>query len=281
MKELFRRGIIFSKGLIIFREFLQVRVIYYTDELNDDFSPTNGKIRQKVIDKNYTYLPGNPLWRIFSFILYRLIATPVAFLFNKIGFGVRIKNRKALKKIKTGYFLYGNHTQIAADAFNPTIITFPKKANILVNPDAVSIPVVGKVVSMLGGMPLPSTKEAAKIFLNAIKKKIEKGQVITIYPESHIWPYYNKIRPFTDASFKYPFMFNAPAVGFTVTYRQRKIFKKLPPLITVTVSEPVYPKECGSKTEMRDRIYGFMVQTVEKEKSCEYIKYIKKEKAYK
>mgnify|MGYP000868868179 CR=1 FL=1 len=256
-----------------------MRTIYYYDELSDDFSPTKGKIKQKKIDKSYRYLRRSLLWHVFSFILYRLIATPVAFLFNKIGFGVKIKNKKALKKIKTGYFLYGNHTQVAADAFNPSIIAFPRRANILVNADAVSIPVVGKIVPMLGGMPLPSTKEAAKNFLNAIKAKIEKKQVITVYPESHIWPYYNKIRPFTEASFKYPLIFNVPAVGFTVTYRQRKILKKLPLLITVTISDPIFPQDCKSKSELRNRIYDFMVKTVEEEKSYEYIKYIKKEKA--
>ena len=160
-----------------------MRTIYYYDELSDDFSPTKGKIKQKKIDKSYRYLRRSLLWHVFSFILYRLIATPVAFLFNKIGFGVKIKNKKALKKIKTGYFLYGNHTQVAADAFNPSIIAFPRRANILVNADAVSIPVVGKLFPCWAAC-LASTKEAAKNFLNAIKAKIEKKQVITVYPES-------------------------------------------------------------------------------------------------
>lgn len=252
------------------------KTFYYSDELSDDFAPTNGKISTKKLPDDYRYIHKDPVWQIIAAFLYRLLATPIVFIFMKLAFSLKIKNKRALKKIKGGYFLYGNHTQSAADAFIPTLISFPKKANIITSPDAVSIPVCNVVVPMCGGMPLHQTIRGKVKMLNAMRYKIGKKQTVTIYPEAHIWPYYNKIRPFSAESFAYPYRMNVPAVGFTVTYRPRKVFEKLYPCITVTISDPVYPSECKDFSDMRDKIYNFMVETVEKENSCEYIKYIKR-----
>lgn len=252
------------------------QTIYYNDELNDDFAATHGKIKTKPVTEKYRYIHKSPLWHLWSFALYRFVATPVGYLYLKLRFGLHIKNKKAVSKVKGGFFLYGNHTQSIADAFIPTIASFPKKTNVIVSADAVSIPVVNRLVAMLGGIPLASTLHGKGKFIKAIKAKAEAGQVIALYPEAHIWPYYNGIRPFSEAAFAYPFRYGIPAIGFTVTYRQRKVMKKLPPLITVTLSDPIYPEMCADKKDMRDRIYGFMCDTVERENSFAYIRYEKR-----
>lgn len=253
------------------------RTIVYSDELNDDFSPTNNKIKAKKISGDYDYLKDKrPVWKFFRFVFYRIIATPVAFVFMRFK-GLKIKNRKVLKQLKSGYVLYGNHTQTAGDAFTPSLVTFPRRANILVSSDAVSIPFVGKFVPLACGIPVPDDLAATKNLHKAMGKLLKKGQTIVVYPEAHIWPYYNGIRDFSASSFAYPFSFGVPAVGFAVTYRQRKIFKNGKPLVTVTVSEPVYPEDCANKREMRDKIYCFMKATAERENSYAYINYIKKE----
>ena len=51
------------------------------------------------------------------------------------------------------------------------------------------------------------------------------------------------------------------------------------PRVTVTVGEPIYPKECADKKELRDKIYWFMKNTAEEKKSYAYIEYIKKEES--
>lgn len=253
---------------------MKKKTYIYTDELNDDFATSKDKISPKIIDHQYKYNHSSVVWKTTSFLLYHFIATPIVYMYMKIVFKVKIKNKKALKKIKSGYILYGNHTQGVADAFNPTLLSFPKKANIIVAPDAVSIPIIRHLVDMLGGMPLSSTFKGSKNLLEEMKNRLDKNQAITIYPEAHIWPYYNKIRPFKSGSFTYPFMFDVPAVGFVITYKQRKIFKKLHPYITITIGNPIYPNKCKNKQEMRDKIYNFMVEVVEKEDSYSYKKYI-------
>ena len=257
------------------------KTFVYSDELNDDFARSNGKIKKKKIDAEYKYVTKNPVWKAGAFVVYRLLATPIGYLSMKFGYGLRIENRKAIKKFtdeKTGFFLYGNHTQGWGDAFSPTLACFPHKVHVVVNADAVSIPVVGSVAHMVGGMPLPSDIGGMKNFLSAMKKFTDCGNVVAIYPEAHIWPYYNGIREFSDASFAYPLKFKKPVVAFVVTYRKRKVMKSRKPYITVTLSDPFYPENYKNKTELRNAVYAFMAETVEKQKSYGYNTYIKENK---
>ena len=83
------------------------RTIYYTDEENEDFAATHGRIRTRSVDEHYRYRRKNPVFRLFSFLLYRLVALPLIFLYLKFRFGLRVKNRRAVRRLHGGYFLYG------------------------------------------------------------------------------------------------------------------------------------------------------------------------------
>ena len=64
---------------------------------------------------------------------------------------------------KTGFFLYGNHTRVSGDAYTPALITFPKKAYIVANPDSVSIPGIRHLVEDLGTVPISSDIAGMKV----------------------------------------------------------------------------------------------------------------------
>ena len=49
------------------------KVIYYKDELSDDFAGTS--IRAGRIGDNYVFIRRNFLWRMLCVLLYRVIAT--------------------------------------------------------------------------------------------------------------------------------------------------------------------------------------------------------------
>ena len=67
------------------------RVIYYNDELGNDFAGSN--VKPKVIDANYKYISKNPIYKFFSFIAYRIIATPIAICY-KLFRGVKFENNR-------------------------------------------------------------------------------------------------------------------------------------------------------------------------------------------
>lgn len=257
-----------------------VKTFYYSDELSDDFASTQSIHACHVAD-DFPYIRKNPFWNIAAFILYRLIVTPLVWLFCKIGFGLRIRGKKRLRGLRGGYYLYANHTQHAADAFIPSLVAFPRKTYIVTGADAVSVPGLRAVVQMLGAIPLPTHAKGLPHLADAMRTRLREGSAICIFPEAHIWPYYTHIRPFRSGSFAYPVRDHVPAVPYVVTYRERKVLKFLWPCITVYIGDPIYPDgnatERAERQRLRDEAYRFMHETAEGIPQPEHIKYIKKE----
>ncbi|MBD8923554.1 hypothetical protein EGR52_09120 [bacterium] len=253
------------------------KIIYYEDELNDEFSKSS--IEPRIIDEKYKYVHKNPLWNLCSFVLQNILSVPIKILYAKIKFRIKYIGKEKIKPYKNeGYFIYGNHTQPFADTFIPSIPMYPKRNFLIVNPVNISLKGTGTLVEMLGAMPIPSNKSAMKNFLEAIKQKINKGYAITIYPEAHIWPYYTKIRQFKDVSFKYPVQLEKPAFCITNTYQSYgKNNKKIK--IVSYIDGPFFPnKELTLKEqqkELRNKIYNCMDER-SKNSNIEHIKYIKK-----
>lgn len=253
------------------------KTIYYKDELNDEFS--TAKIEPRTIDENYKYIHKNIFWRISAWFIQNVISVPIKFLYPKIKFKIKYIGREKLKKYKKqGYFIYGNHTQSFADTFITTNAIFPKRNFFIVNPENVSMKILGNAVQMLGAIPIPNDKKAMKNFLEAIEDKINKGYSVTIFPEAHIWPYYTKIRPFKNVSFKYPIEYEVPSFCITNTYQK---YGKNKIKITTYIDGPYFPDENlenmqDRKQNLRDKIYNCMVQR-SKNSNFEYINYLKEE----
>lgn len=254
------------------------RIIYYNDELNDEFSGKN--IIPRNIDSMYKYIHKNPFWNIASFLLRKLVITPVKYIYPKVKFDIEIVGKEKLKKYKNmPYFLYANHTQVFADTIIPTLAVGRKSNSFIVNPENVSMKYLGNIVQMLGAIPIPNKIDGMENFINAIKNKINKNNVITIYPEAHIWPYYTKIRPFSNVSFKYPVEYNTPVFCLTNTYVKSKNPKK--PKIITYIDGPFFKDDSLNKKmqkqKLRDTVYECMLKR-SKNSNFEYIKYIKNEK---
>ncbi len=253
------------------------KIIYYEDELNDEFSTK--KIEPRVIDKNYKYKGSNFVWNINSWFIQNVLSMPLKVLYAKIKFRIKYVGKEKIKNFKnTGYFMYGNHTQIFCDTFIPSIPIYKKRNFFIVNPENISIKPWGWLIELLGAIPVPGDKTAMQNFLKTIEYHINKKHSITIYPEAHIWPYYTKIRPFKSVSFKYPIQFNKPAFCITNTYQSYGKNKDKIKIVSY-IDGPFYANEKLSikeqKEDLRNKIYNCMVNR-SKNSNIEYIKYIKK-----
>ncbi len=239
----------------------------------------NFKCKKKTIGANYKYIHTNVFYKFFSFITYRIIAMPIAWIYLKLFNNVKFINKKVLKSVKTGYFIYANHTNQFGDAIWPTFICFPKKPNIIVNPENIHIPIIGKLIRGWGALPLPDSMKSTKNFRQAINVLISNKQPILIYPESHLWPYYTKIRKFSDNCFRYPAIQGVPIFTFTTTYHKNKFFKK--PKIKVYVDGPFYPTNhlnlVEKKQELKNWAFNQMLKRAQ-ENTFEYAQYIKRSK---
>lgn len=251
------------------------KVIYYHDELNDEFS--TAVIEPRRIDESYIYDRRGPIRAFTRFFWYRIIATPLAFLYVKLSLHQRSVGKEKLKPfLKTGVYLYGNHTQDIGDPLTPNVFCFPKRVSFIVHPNNVSMPVLGRINPSLGAIPLPDTREAYRNFQDCVSGRIDTGHAVVIYPEAHIWPYYTKIRPFPDASFGYPCKNGTPVFCFVNTYQERKGRKK--PRMTTYIDGPFYPDmELSLKQrrkKLRDEVYAQMCSRAGNS-NVEIIKYIK------
>lgn len=256
---------------------MKQKTIYYDDERNNEFS---GIVKNTVkVDKDFKYIRRGPFFSAVKFIVYRVIMTPVAFIYTKLKFGLKIRNKSVLKGYrKKGYFIYSNHTLMAGDAFIPNMYCFPKTTYMIVHPDNISTKGTKNFIMMCGAIPTPNAFDGFRNFNSTIEKRIKEGSAICIYPEAHIWPYYTKIRDFPDTSFAYPIKLDAPVFSATVTYSKRKFIKI--PKVTVYIDGPflknsdLKPRE--AQKELRNQVYSAMIKRAENS-TYEVIRYIKKE----
>lgn len=251
------------------------KVIYYQDELNDEFSGSS--VKAKPISPKYKYISKNPIYNFFGFIAYRIIATPIAFMYKWFR-GVKYVNKKALKKFKgKGYFVYANHTNRTSDVLSPHIISFPTKTYTVVASENMNIPGIWGATKMLGALPLPSTLEGTRNFVNAMEKRLVQGHPVLIYPEAHIWPYYTGVRPYKSAAFRYPVKFQDASFCYTTTYQQNG--KKKKPKIVIYIDGPFYPNKNldikAQQEDLRNRIYNCMVER-SKNSDYKYYDYVKR-----
>lgn len=247
------------------------QTVYYNGE-DDDFEGDG--IKAIKIDDSYKYIHDNLIWKFVSFILYRLIATPIAYIYVKFKYNLKIVNKEVLKKYKKqGYFMYANHTQVMGDAFIPSIVNFPKKVQVVVHPNNVSIPFWGNIIKFLGALPIPNDVASGRNFISAISSYLRKNNVIMIYPEAHVWSYYTKIRNFSSSTFKYPIKENMPTFAMTITYKKRKFGA---PRIIAYIDGPFFAKDGFNIKEKQEDLKTKVYDTMKKRalnNDVEYIKY--------
>ena len=255
------------------------RVIYYQDELNDDFADSNIKV--KPIPNDYKYIRKSWVFRSNSFLAKYIVATPLLWIINTFFCRTKIENKKVLKYFKKrGYYLYANHVL----PFDPIVLPFKthlkKKTVIVAGHELFSINgFVSDFVRHLYAIPTPNNDlEMYNNFVECMSYYIKKGERVLIYPEAHIWPYYNDIRHFKSSSFKYPVDDNAPVFIATTTFKKRKGNRKPKPIIYI--DGPFFPDETLSHREriedLATRVYEAMCYRAHNENNFAYIEYKKK-----
>ena len=196
----------------------ETKVVYYST-YNEDFDGFS--YEEKKIDGSYEYERRSGIGKLLSAFLYRVLATPFAFLYTRLVTKDRVIGGKGLPK-RGCYFLYLNHTQPIADALSPGAIAFPKRASVVISPKNLDMPILGKALPYLGGIPLPNDRSSLRGFREAINSSAERSEAIAIYPEGHLWPFCTEIRPFNSACFTYPVRLGAPVYTATRVYKKRR-----------------------------------------------------------
>lgn len=251
------------------------KIIYYSSYTEDVVESSNQNYKLK---SGYKWINNNVLHRIGSHIIYS-IALAAGYIGCKIFFGISYKNKKVFKECRDkGYFIYANHTQPVGDVVIPALSCIRKRVYVIVSQANYGIPVIGKLLSMLGALPVPDSISGYKKFSQAYKERISNGHPVVIYPEAHVWPYYTRIRPFEKTSFRFPAELKVPVYTMTTTYTRRKFLGITTnrPKINVYIDGPYYPDDNLSIKEnqqlLHDRVYNTM-NMYSKKSDYEYVHY--------
>lgn len=79
------------------------KVIYYNDELNDEFS--TAVIEPRIIDEKYKY-KHSFIWECFSALIQNILSIPIKWCYLKFKFGHKFIGREKYKECKGTGFLY-------------------------------------------------------------------------------------------------------------------------------------------------------------------------------
>lgn len=246
--------------------------IYY-ETMQDDVVETSDQ--QATVPENYQWIHSSRLYDLNHKLLYKVFYG-WAYFFIKHGLHTTIVNKEILQKEKRGYFLYINHTQTVGDPFLPSQIVVDKETYIVASPSNLSIPILGRILPILGALPLPGTSEQMKMFRQAIATRIREKQCVVIFPEAHVWPYYTKIRPFENAAFQFPIDTDAPVYCATVTYQEDKHHR---PKRTVYVHGPFTADPTLPRVKKRKKLANEVYEQMKEDaryNTVQFVQYIQR-----
>ena len=252
------------------------KIIYYTDEQNDDFSGL--RFRNTPLGDGFRYMRTGRLARFLEFVFYYVVMIPVVYMLQKVWCHQKFANRKVLRQArKTGCFLVSNHTQVQSDSYIGPLATFPKKCFIISSPQVLSVRWARPAMQAYGVIPVGDTLDTKKEFLRCVESRLAENKAVIVYPEGHVWPYCTKIRPFDYQAFFYLARHKKPMFVLTNCYQKRRLSPR-PRIVTYAdgpfLADPSLTALEAAK-KLRDIAYDVLCRRVETHTTCEFITYQK------
>lgn len=258
------------------------KLVCMPEDLNEDIYHT----RVLDIKLNYKkiYKKPNVFTRAFKYIAQKCIALPLLYLYDKIYLGVKVKGKKNLRGLKGGAITISNHVHYVDWSVCPVFLSKQKSVVVVTLKDNFKIPTVRHLCKLYGCLPLAETPSDWVLFYKCIKRSLDEGKIVHLFPEASLWPYYNKLRPFKRGSFYFAVKYNVPIIPYLITFRKPKGIEKLvrrAPRLNIIVGEPLYANaSLDSKQQIEDlsqRAEQAMQKMLDENPSYEYYRYVSEE----
>lgn len=246
-----------------------VTPVRYYENFDTDF--VTSADQTLTLPPDYRWQQDKPKRAAIVYSLARLIGGAYCRLFLH----VHVRGAAKVAAISGGAFIYANHTQPVGDAFVPMLASRGHRAATIAAPANLAVPVLGRLLKLGGALVLPDNLHQLGAFNRELRSRYAAGNVITVYPEAHVWPYATMIRPFAAGSMHYPVASNAPVFAMTTTYQHRRIGHK--PRITVDVDGPFWPDRNQTRKQQQS-ILEQQVRRAMQNRACtqntyEYVRY--------
>jgi glycosyltransferase involved in cell wall biosynthesis/1-acyl-sn-glycerol-3-phosphate acyltransferase len=187
---------------------------------------------------------GNKVKEFFCAVFYFGVALAFLHIIDRVFFGLKIKNGKALGKIKkTGAVTVCNHVH-EMDA-TVCAVAIPRRKLIFVSlPSNFKLGAAGPLVNILGSVPTPAGPKETQIFIHALSKRLRQGRIVHFYPEGELMRYDSEIRGFHHGAFYLAVDAQMPVLPMRIVFRKPGVFLrffKKKPCFTLVFGEPLYP----------------------------------------
>jgi 1-acyl-sn-glycerol-3-phosphate acyltransferase len=198
---------------------------------------------------------NNYIKEFFCTFFYFIIAIPLLIIFNRCFFGLKIENRKALRKLKrSGAVTICNHVHEMDSAI--CAVGIPRKKLIyVVQPKSFNLGIASIFVDVLGSIPSPSSPKELQSFIYTLSKYLRKGRLVHFYPEGNLIRYSDKIQEFQRGAFYLAIDAQVPVLPMRLICRKpdglQRFFKKKP-CFTLVFGEPIYPNYILHKDDAID-----------------------------
>jgi len=195
---------------------------------------------------------GNRIKESLCRLFYFCIAIPLLAVFLRCWFGLKIKNKHVLRKIrKTGAVVICNHIHYMDSPICAVGIPLRKLTFVSI-PENFSIKVAGLFVDVLGSVPAPSTPKELQVFIYTLSKKLRQKQLILFFPEGRRINYNENIQDFQRGAFYLATDARVPVLPIKILPRKPDgllKFVRKKPCFTLVFGEPLYPGESLSNNE--------------------------------
>jgi 1-acyl-sn-glycerol-3-phosphate acyltransferase len=198
---------------------------------------------------------GNWIKESLCRLFYFCIAVPVLMVLLRCWFGIKIKNRQVLRKIrKSGAVAICNHIHQMDSPICAVGIPWRKFTFVSI-PENFSMKGAGLFVDILGSVPVPSTPKELQVFIYALSKKLRQRQTILFFPEGKRINYNENILEFQRGAFYIAADARVPVLPIRIQPRKPDGLLKLvrkKPCFTLVFGEPLYPDDSMSNNEAAD-----------------------------
>lgn len=183
------------------------------------------------------------IYNFFANVFYYTIAVPIVFALDKLFFDYKMIGKENIQKVPGGKITISNHIHYLDCTMNG-LVNFPDYSYFITLESNCEIPVVGALVKLLRGIPIPTKIEEKKHFYENISELLKNGETVHIYPEGVMRLYDQNLLEFKKGAFAMAVENDVPIIPSVILTRERDgIYKyiKRKPLITQVVLEPIYP----------------------------------------
>lgn len=227
---------------------------YNYEGLNEDthvfhlWEPLHFKVKE-----NYAYISNSPLYNLVSNVLLIPVGL-ILIVFNKIMFGYRVIGREKIRD-DDGFVSISNHIH-PMDCTFAGLIYFPKGIYYPTLESNFNIPFIRHLIRILHAFPIPKDSKEKQRFYEQINKALNDNEIIHMYPEGSMWPYYDKVREFKYGAFKMAVNANVAIQPirfiFVEPYGIYRLYKRKK-CIHAVVLDPIYPNtELDFEEQIRD-----------------------------